>query len=68
MTHPLTRYRHDADLSMAALAAKAGTTRQTIHRIESGEQRPSWELAARLIAVSEGRLSADDFLPASSAA
>jgi len=62
MQHALTIYRTKAGLSMRAVAEAAGTSRQTIHRIENGEQQPSWDLAARLIRVSGGWLSADDFL------
>ena len=62
MQHALALYRARAGLSRKAVADAAQTTRQTIHRIERGETQPSWDLAARLIRVSGGWLSADDFL------
>lgn len=65
MNHPMTNFRKKTAISKERLAKLAGTTRQTIHRIESGEQTPSLDLVARLIAASEGALSADDFLPIS---
>lgn len=63
MTHPLTRYLDDTDVGRTELARLAGTSRQTIHRIERGEQSPSLDLVARIIAATEGKLSADDFMP-----
>lgn len=65
-SHPLTRLRAETNLSRAALAARVGTSRQTIHRIEAGEQVPSLDLVGRLIKAAReagGNLSADDFLP-----
>ena len=69
--HPLTKFRAEAELSRAELARLAETTRQTIHRIESGEQTPSLALVRRILRVARGRgitLSADAFLTDSEAA
>ena len=63
MAHPLTDFRTESGLSMDQVAKSAGTTRQTIHRIENAQQTPSLDLVGRLIAVSGGKLRADDFLP-----
>lgn len=62
MTHPLAQYRSTANLTRDALAKLAGTSRQTIHRIENGDQTPSLDMIRRLVAVSEGALSLEDFL------
>jgi len=62
MEHALARFRAKAGLSRRAVADAVGTSRQSIHRIETGSQQPSWDLAAKLIQLSDGRLSADDFL------
>lgn len=65
--HPLAKFRNKAKLSRAELALLAGTTRQTIHRIEAGEQTPSLALVRRLVSVAADRgqkLRADDFMPA----
>lgn len=62
MAHALTKYREDAGLSKAKLAALAGTTRQTIHRIEAGEQTPSLALVRRLLNVTGRKVRADDFM------
>jgi len=59
-------FRAAARLSRAALAVAAGTTRQTIHRIEAGEQTPSLDLVGRLLRVARENgvgLDANDFLP-----
>ena len=63
MTHPLTRYIETSNVRRTALAKLAGTSRQTIHRIERGEQSPSLDLVSRLIAASGEALKADDFMP-----
>lgn len=53
MTFPdrLKALREKAGLSGAELAEKCDTTRQTIHNLESGTYRPSWEMVQRLAAV-----------------
>lgn len=66
--HALTRFRLSSGLSRKEVAKRAGTTRQTIHRIEAGNQQPSWKLASKLIEVAEGELTTDDFMPKSEAA
>ena len=63
MAHALTKFRTSNGLSMEQVAKLAGTTRQSIFRIESGGQTPSLALVQRLIDASSGSLSADDFLP-----
>lgn len=63
MKHALTRFRERRGLSMAELARMAETSRQTIHRIENGDQWPSRDLMAKLKEVTGGAVTADDFLP-----
>lgn len=63
MEHPLAQYRKKTGVSREALAKRAGTSRQTIHRIEQGLQSPSLELVARLIAATDKQVKAADFLP-----
>jgi DNA-binding XRE family transcriptional regulator len=67
MTHPLTKFREKTGLSMDQVAKAASTSRQTIHRIENWGQSPSLALVARLIAASDNRLRADDFMPSTDA-
>lgn len=61
MEHPLTTFRARKSLSRAAVAELAKTTRQTIFRIEAGQQTPSLGLVQRLVEVSGGELRGDDF-------
>lgn len=60
--HALIRFRKLAGLTSTELARRAGTTRQTIYRIEAGKLTPSLGMVSRLVAVSNGLLRADDFL------
>lgn len=60
--HPLKAYREGAGLSLDDLAGKAGTSKASLSRIEGRLQKPSLGLIERLIAVSGGKLAADDFL------
>jgi hypothetical protein len=45
-----------------ALAVKVGSHRITISRIRRRVNFPSWELAAKIKAITKGRVRADDFL------
>jgi len=68
MQHALTNFRAKKNLSKAEIARRARTTRQTVHRVEKGEQTPSMDLVRRLIDACDGRLRADDFMPRNGAA
>lgn len=45
------------------VAAGVHSHRVTINRIRRNKNKPSWELAARIKAFTNGRVRADDFLP-----
>jgi len=68
MMHALTKFRSVQGMSKAELARLAGTTRQTIHRLENGEQTPSLALLHRIREATGGAVSSDDFLPSSEGA
>jgi DNA-binding XRE family transcriptional regulator len=63
-THPLRAYRKKHALTMSALANAAKTTRQTIHRIEHGQQKPSVDLMGRLALATNKEVPADVILAA----
>jgi transcriptional regulator with XRE-family HTH domain len=60
----LREYRVAQGLSQSALAASVGVMKATISRIEKGKRVPSLGLVARIVEISAGELSADDFMPA----
>jgi transcriptional regulator with XRE-family HTH domain len=64
-THALRRYRNETGRTLGELAAKVGTTKAWLSRIERGEQA-SPDLMRKLIA--ETGLSADDLLQSAEAA
>ena len=66
--HPLTMFREKAGLTQAQLAARLNVTRWMVNRLERRERRPSWDLVARIVEVSNGQVTADDFMPDSSRA
>lgn len=47
---------------MDALAALVGTSKASLSRIETRDQIPSLGLVKRIVGVSEGELSANDFV------
>jgi len=51
--------RTDANLSQAALAARAGTSQATLSAYESGRKQPSVATLSRLLAAAGWRLSAE---------
>ena len=59
----LRAYRLSKGLSQHDLAASVGVKKAAISRIEKGKRVPSMGLVARLVDVSDGELSADDFMP-----
>ena len=62
----LRAYRVSRGLSQQDLAASVGVKKSAISRIEKGKRVPSMGLVARIVELSEGELSADDFMPAPS--
>jgi DNA-binding XRE family transcriptional regulator len=60
--HPLKEYRQRAGLSVSDLAEKVGVSRQSIFRIEAGDQTPSLDLVSRITRATGGKVTANDFL------
>lgn len=60
--HPLRTYRQRNNLTLAELALRAKTTEGTISRIERGTLRPTFELLRRLVAATDGEVTADDII------
>jgi len=61
-THPLRRYRSEHGLSRRQVAEAVGVDEMSIGRYERGERMPRRQVLKRLIAMSGGQLTADDFL------
>lgn len=66
--HPLRRYRKARKLSLDALAASVGMTKQSLSRIELWQQPPSVDLIRRVYTLTNGEVSLADmiFVPAES--
>ena len=62
--HPLRSYLEKHRLSMSAIAQAVGTSRQTIHRIENGQQEPSVALMRKLAEATNNEVPASEILAA----
>jgi transcriptional regulator with XRE-family HTH domain len=60
--HPLRSYREKAGISLDELATRVGTSKASLSRIETRDQVPSLGLVKKIIGVSDGALSANDFV------
>lgn len=60
--HPLKSYRLSAGLSLEELAGRVGASKASLSRIEARLQTPSLGLVERIVAVSGGELTANDFV------
>lgn len=61
--HPLLAYRERTNLKLDELAKAAGTSKSTLSRVERRKCCPSLGLIARLVAATNGEVTANDFLP-----
>lgn len=65
MEHPLRVARRRADLTLDRLSELTGISKATLSRVETGHQKPSFDIMRTLItffADREPTLSADDFV------
>jgi transcriptional regulator with XRE-family HTH domain len=66
MTHPLRRYRHKSNVTLERLAGDVGISKSFLSKIEAHKARPSLSVVDRIVAVTNGEVSANDFLSQSS--
>lgn len=64
MENKVTSYFEENGETASTLAAKIGSHPSTITRALRGERQPSFELARKIEAATEGRLTAKDFISA----
>lgn len=60
--HPLRSYRERAGISLDELAGLVDASKASLSRIETRLQTPSLGLVERIVKVSGGELSANDFV------
>lgn len=60
--HPLKHYRLTNGITLAVMAAKTGSTKATLSRIENWLNVPSFDLAGRIRAATKGAVTPNDFL------
>lgn len=64
--HPLIKFSNEADVSIAAIAEKAGVSRMTLYRLMKGEQNATIDLLSRVSAATDGKVPVSAFLPSPS--
>lgn len=57
MKHPLDTYLTEQNESHAAFSKRVGTTRQTIYRIVTRQNKPSPKLALKIVAATDDAVS-----------
>lgn len=63
MSHPLKRYRERRGLSQEEFGRLIGTTKVTISRFETGAREPTLRTIKKIMDVTGGELTANDFMP-----
>lgn len=63
----LRTWRREAGLTIEAVAAKLRVSVGSLSRIERGEQWPDRQFFERMASLTNGDVTANDFLPAASA-
>ena len=58
----LKRFRREQGWSMGELAKKLGVDISTVSRFEAGRHFPRPEMLTKISALSEGRVTANDFM------
>jgi DNA-binding XRE family transcriptional regulator len=62
--HPLAAYREAKNVRPSVAAKELAISRQSLFRIENGDQTPSVELIKRIVAFTDGKVSASDLVEA----
>ena len=60
-TSPLARWMAMRGFDDDAVSAMLGIDRTSVSRLRRGKQRPSWELLPRIIEITGGAVTAEDF-------
>lgn len=63
--HPLAKFSADANVSIAAIAEKAGVSRMTLYRLMKGEQNATIDLLIKVSAATNGKVPVSAFIPTS---
>lgn len=62
--HPLAQFSDAENISIAAIAEKAGVSRMTLYRLMKGEQNATIDLLTKVSAATGGKVPVSAFLPA----
>lgn len=58
----LAEYMEQSQKDDAEMAASLGVDRTTVMRLRTGRNRPSWAVADRLVEVTQGAVTPNDFV------
>lgn len=65
MDHPLKRYRERHRLTQGQMGVLIGVTTASISRFESGDREPSFDTMRRILEVTGGEVTPNDFVAVS---
>ncbi len=65
MTHALRTYRQNTNVTLDRLARNVGVSKSFLSKIEAYKARPSLSVVDRIVAYTNGVVTANDFLSAS---
>lgn len=58
----LSAYRAKESLTLAAMAERVGVGESAMSRYETGSRRPEWSVLARIMEITNGEVTANDFV------
>ncbi|WP_405023178.1 helix-turn-helix domain-containing protein [Mesorhizobium sp. BE184] len=61
--HPLAKFSSETNVSIAAIAEKAGVSRMTLYRLMKGEQNATIDLLSRVSSATGGAVPVSELLP-----
>lgn len=64
--HPLAQFSETENVSIAAIAEKAGVSRMTLYRLMKGEQNATIDLLKKVSEATGGKVPVSAFLPPTS--
>ena len=59
----LREFLSENEISEAAFSAQVGVSQVAVHRYVAGQRTPSYEIMLKIMDITDGKVSANDFYP-----